>query len=70
VTAPKRYLLFAGFNYYPCGGWDDFIGSFDTQEEATKAGVSRKANIERYAGGCADWFQVVDSHTGEKVEDR
>ena len=29
----KRYLLFAGDNYYPCGGWNDFEGSFDTKEE-------------------------------------
>lgn len=30
----KRFLLFAGFNYYPEGGWSDFRGSFDTAEEA------------------------------------
>lgn len=29
-----RFLVFAGSNYYPCGGWSDFIGDSDTVEEA------------------------------------
>lgn len=33
----KRYLLFSGTTYYPCGGWADFQGDFDTIEEAEKA---------------------------------
>jgi hypothetical protein len=51
----KRFLLFAGDNYYPEGGWDDFINSFDTLEE-----------VELNLGVC-DWFHVVDSTTGEKI---
>ena len=27
-----KYLLFAGSDYYPCGGWDDYRGAFDTLE--------------------------------------
>lgn len=30
----KRYLLFAFNDYYPAGGWDDFVESFDTIDEA------------------------------------
>lgn len=30
----KRYLAFYGSIYYPRGGMDDFIGDFDTEEEA------------------------------------
>jgi len=30
----KRYLLFAFYVYYPQGGMDDMIDSFDTLEEA------------------------------------
>jgi hypothetical protein len=26
----KRYLVFAGDDYYPAGGWGDFQGSFDS----------------------------------------
>lgn len=30
MAKPKRYLVFAGYDYYPEGGWGDFQGSFDT----------------------------------------
>ncbi len=30
----KNYLVFIGLVYYPLGGWEDFIDSFDTREEA------------------------------------
>jgi len=33
----KNYLAFYGDCYYPRGGMDDFIGDFDTLEEAIKA---------------------------------
>lgn len=49
----KRYLLFAGDNYYPSGGWSDFIGSFDTVEQA----LARQCDIRR------DWYHVVDTST-------
>lgn len=61
----KRYLVFAGENFYPDGGWDDIRGSFDTQEEA-----------ERFAHGITgrpggwDWGQVVDLMTGAIVSRR
>ncbi len=34
----KRFLLFTFAHYYPCGGMDDFAGSFDTREEAEEVG--------------------------------
>ena len=40
-------MLFAGDNYYPLGGWADFIGTYDTLVKAVKAG-------ENY-----DWYHVV-----------
>lgn len=46
----KRYALFAGHNYYPCGGWDDFKGSFDTPEEA----------LALYKTGNHEWGHIVD----------
>lgn len=33
----KRFLLFAGCAFQAIGGMNDFIGSFDTLEEALKA---------------------------------
>ena len=29
----KRYILFGYDNYYPTGGFNDVIGSYDTKEE-------------------------------------
>jgi len=33
----KRFLLFCYDTYYPVGGWGDFIGAFDSVEEAESA---------------------------------
>lgn len=33
----KSFLLFSGADYYPEGGFHDFLGDFDTEEEAVKA---------------------------------
>ena len=30
----KRYLVFIGDVYYACGGFDDFAGDYDDEEEA------------------------------------
>ena len=43
------YLLFAGDNYYPCGGWDDYKGSFATEEAA----------LEFLATKRYDWWHLV-----------
>jgi hypothetical protein len=54
----KRYALFAFEGYYPNGGWSDFIGSFETQEEAKNARPERM-----------EYFQVVDLTTGQIVDE-
>jgi hypothetical protein len=54
----KRYLAFAYDRYYPCGGWSDFIGSFDDIDEAQAAIAKTKA----------DFGDIVDTETGEPVE--
>lgn len=34
----KRYLLFENtLDFYPCGGWKDLVGDFDSIEEALNA---------------------------------
>lgn len=30
----EKYLLFAFEDYYPCGGWEDFQGKFESLDDA------------------------------------
>ncbi len=55
----KRFLVFAGDNHYPCGGWEDFKGSAGTKQAATKLLLSLRG---------WEWGQVVDTKTNEVVE--
>ena len=41
----KRYLTFYGAAYYPSGGMDDFIGDFDTKEEAIECIKTKKRMV-------------------------
>lgn len=59
----KRFLLFAGENYYPLGGWTDFRDDFDTLEEA------RAAKNYRHDLQSAEWFQIVDTEQKMVVEE-
>lgn len=43
------FLLFAGYNFYPCGGWDDYQGKYDSLDNA----------LEAAALGKWDWWHVV-----------
>jgi hypothetical protein len=49
------FLLFAGHSYYPRGGWNDFIGSFASVEDAKTHMLNSE---ERY-----DWWHVVSNET-------
>ena len=63
----KRYALFAGNFYYPCGGWGDFESAFDTIDDAKAAG---SAELQIRGGAYSneqDWYHVVDLQTGEIV---
>lgn len=51
----KRFLLFAGDQYYPRGGWDDFIKDFDSLESAIEH-VARR-NVLR------GWIHIVDTES-------
>ena len=63
----KRYALFGGLDYYPGGGWEDFIGTFDTIEEATRA-VSGSGGVPYESKPRdPDWWHIVDLTTGERV---
>ena len=54
----KRYALFAGEFYYPCGGWEDFVQAFDTSKEAHDYFKTNKKQ-------CGNWYQVIDLQTGD-----
>jgi len=56
----KRFLLFYGQNYYPDGGWRDYIGAYDSLEEAQR----RLIGSYHY-----DWHQIVDTTTGQIVDE-
>lgn len=48
----KRFLLIAGDNYYPRSGTREWIGCFETEEEAEKA--------YRECYTYCDWYQIID----------
>jgi hypothetical protein len=48
----KQFMVFAGDNYYPCGGFDDFGGDFDLLSEA----IAKAASYKK------DWWHIVDTH--------
>lgn len=52
MTCP-RYLVFAGFFYYPCGGWEDLAGTADTYESALI--MAQDALEKGY-----EWRHIVD----------
>lgn len=55
----KAYLLFSGYNYYPGGGIDDYIGDFDSVDDA----------ISHFETECyGDWYQVVQSNDMSEVD--
>lgn len=53
----ERYLVFAGYNPYPLGGWDDYMMHFSTKEEASKFAIGLCKPDGNY-----EWSQVVDLH--------
>jgi hypothetical protein len=54
----KRYFLFVFASYYPAGGWDDFVESFDSIDEAKTHPDARPSEGQAH---------IVDSLNGEKV---
>lgn len=46
----KKYLLIAGWCYYPQSGTDDWVGCFATKEEAEQQ-ITRKTEHEYFSRG-------------------
>lgn len=62
-TFTKQYLVFGFDSYYPRGGWNDFVASFDSLTEAMSD--ADKAFKTTY-----DHVQVIDSVDGQVVFDK
>ena len=58
----KKYLLFTFNSYYPCGGFKDYIGAFDSIEDA----YNYWNNIPYFSR--PDYCQIVDYVTLEIVK--
>jgi hypothetical protein len=56
-----RYFLFVFEDYYPSGGWNDFVCDYASIEEAFDAYLSEHKN------NGSDSYQIVDSQTGKVV---
>lgn len=50
----KTYMSFAGSNYYPVGGINDFIGCFETLQEA----INKINEYDDSYGRLYDWGHV------------
>lgn len=60
----KRFVIFSGDEYYPRGGWEDFVGSTDTLSEAMdhEAEGRDPRRINGY------WSHIVDMETQTIVD--
>lgn len=65
----KRYLLFAGANYYPRGGMEDFVAGFDGLDGAIARGRAETDHSGERRGKADDWWHVLDLEEGKVVAD-
>lgn len=65
VEPHKRFIVLAGWYYYPGGGMGDFISSHDTLDEA-KDGLNKYKRDESIMD---TWGHVYDRHLGKIVYD-
>jgi len=56
----KRYILFGFDDYYPSGGWSDFLYAGDSIEECKEHTLKLKWNAKNN-------YQIVDTIIGEIV---
>lgn len=56
----RRYLLFAGRNLSPHGGWRDFVDGFEGLEQALNVG---EGLIRQSKHKAIRWYHVVDRKT-------
>ncbi len=54
----NRFIVFAGDEYYPLGGWNDRIGSFSELKDVKKCLRDRFPNGA--SRGRGEWWHIVD----------
>ena len=59
----KRYLVFGYDVYYPYGGLNDLIGTFNTEEEIDDYFLKEQSNKDKFFFK-RDHYQVLDIQTG------
>ena len=57
----KRFLVFCGEDYYPGGGFQDYVGSADTMNDAMALIIKDKTVNQ------SEWSDIVDSTTEETI---
>lgn len=60
----KRYLTFAGMDYYPYAGLHGLVGDFDTRIAA----INHLELLHDKSTFETDWGQVLDTETGTIIE--
>ncbi|VUF55474.1 Phage protein [Escherichia phage T4_ev151] len=63
-----NFLLFAGDNYYPCGGYADLIAKAATEDELRDI-IKENENKPMYGSNRFDWWQIVNAHTHTIVDE-
>lgn len=63
----KKYLLLAGDNYYPQSGTEDWIGIFETKEEAENR---YKEFVKEQFSQNDLWYEIVDLEEWIKLNDK
>ena len=54
-----KYALFVYETYYPCGGWNDLFGVYETFKKAHSQYKKLKKSKSKY-----NYFQIVNLETG------
>ncbi len=68
----KRYLIFAGSEFYPSGGMYDYYTSTDDKEHAVvcacdRLGEKTEQTPIMYGGMIIDWAHVYDMEQGKVI---
>jgi hypothetical protein len=63
----RSYLVFAGYAYYPDGGWNDFICKVDWSESVPLDGIITKLKEENKITS-ENWAHIVCLTTLEVVK--
>lgn len=62
-----RYLVFGGQEYYPAGGMDDFVASFDDLEQAV-ARMRQLNEPDKWGYRSCEWCHVYDVQEGTTLQ--